>query len=266
MQDIRLRRYLFSLILLCITVVLGIISCWSPFVIPSPPTNTPSPRNAWLTEWLAKPVCQPPCFLGITPGMTTITATVQLLTNTPGIQITHGPTTFMESLQLQLTKLPSIMPIAKLTETPDVGILAYDKTKELEYDFTTPTRGDGGWIKTDASGETVIYNVIDPGKDQFLRLSDIVGSFGPPSHVDLSNCQGNQCDVWLLYLPSGMALEMLLPAKFDENNTSTVVINPDLKVDNVWFYPPGQQGFKRAFNNHADTSIPWNGYISYTQK
>ena len=69
--------------------VLLILSCLAACSLLSRGTPTPSPvpLSAWTTKWLTQPACQPPCWEEITPGVTTITDTILILGDVPGIKI-----------------------------------------------------------------------------------------------------------------------------------------------------------------------------------
>jgi len=233
----KIHRLYFFLGSILLTLVV-VSSCRIPFDLLSTPT--PVPRNAWLTEWLKDPVCQPPCFLGITPGITTITETVQLLSNTPDVRITSGPSITIDS-----------------------------QHQELSWFFTTFTLDDSGRIVTDIGG-TVLTFVVSPGYDQHLTISDVISYYGQPSHVLHYFCRGKECPVQIIFLSSGMLLDTFLPANWDENYKHSVEITPDVSVQAIWFFPVGEEGYKMAFPFYASSLseklLQWNGYTTYKER
>ncbi len=232
--------YFLSFLFIAFSLWLGIVSCRVPLEGYNAPTA--APRNAWLTKWLEKPVCQPPCFLGITPGTTTMTETIQLFSRMPDIQITSGPLFIDESEHM-----------------------------ELSWDFDTPTPDDGGRLMTDINGRTISFIDLSTGRDQNLVLAEIIESFGQPDHVYLSDCRGRtQCVVHVIYVTSGMVIETLLPAEENNDYTRSVEISADVRTEEIWFFPPGEDGYRGAFgfwaNYLSESQLPWNGYTTYTEK
>lgn len=240
-MKIRRRTILIILLILIfgILVLIGVISCRLPITLESKPT--PSTRNVWLEEWLGEPNCKPPCFLEITPGKTTITETVRLLSQISGIQITRSPQITVDGTD-----------------------------KEMSWDFTTSTPNDGGRIITDKKGEKVLIIDIGLGTDQYLPLSEVISSFGAPSYVFLSDCRGKECVIQLIYLSSGMILESFQPVEMDNSYKHSVDITQDLNVGEIWFFPPGDDGYREAFGFYTDSFterfLEWKGYTTYKER
>src|SRR5689334_4396309 len=74
-----------TIVLLIITVV----SCSNVSTPPAVPSVTPDRPPNWWISWLAQPVCKPPCWQNITPGITTFAEAVSILEQTPGTTITY---------------------------------------------------------------------------------------------------------------------------------------------------------------------------------
>ena len=217
-----------------VLVLSGILACdLSTRVYPTP---TPSPRNAWLLEWLDNPPCQPPCFLGITPGVTTITETVQILSDQTNIQITDGPGSMFDY-------------------------------QELSWRFAN-TYHDSGRLQTDLKGQAVTFIILGIDNSEDLKLSEVIAAFGEPDQVTISRCPKRlHCDVFLIYNSSGMLVELYLPAEVDKDSIHNVNISPDLLVEIIWFIPSGEKAFKKAFvGERGRVLMNWEGYTTYQEK
>ena len=59
-------------------IAFGLVACGQP--------QTAKPPQAAQYSWLDESACRPPCWEGITPGVTTVTATADLLKANPTIQ------------------------------------------------------------------------------------------------------------------------------------------------------------------------------------
>lgn len=225
------------MVLVCV-LISGITSC--RLISGAESTSNGAPRNAWLAEWLVNPVCQPPCFLGVTPGITTITETVKILSARSDIQITQGPAVTINA-----------------------------KYKELSWEFTTATQHDGSRMITDNEGDTILTFVVSPGNDQSLFLSEVILSYDTPQLVYLSDCREGKCVVQFIYMSSGMLIESFLSAEVDDNYKHSVEITPEISIGKIWFFPIGEEGYRKAFPfeaNGLERSLEWNGYMVYKEK
>ncbi len=234
MKAIRHLIIILAPLLVSGVVLAGLTSCQLANELLSTPT--PAPRNPWLREWLEKPICQPACFLGITPGVTTITETIQLLSRRSDVQITSDPLGATDG-----------------------------ETNELSWFFTTFTLDDGGRIITDEGGTQVSLISIVIGRDQLLTLDEVLNYYGPPDYVNFTDCRGHECEFQLIYVSSGMTLDFFRPAKVDSNNRHSIDISPDLSVTQIYFFPSGEEGYKQAFRYNPDL-LPWNGYTIYKER
>ena len=102
--------------------------------------------------------------MGITPGQTTITETVQILNSRDDIQITDGPSTTIRRKSIKLT-----------------------------WEFTTPLDHIGANVFVDSESRIVSLIDLGVGGDHSLSLSGTVKQFGEPDFVRIIGCQGDLC-------------------------------------------------------------------------
>jgi hypothetical protein len=203
------------------------------------PTSTPQPLSAWTKKWLTHPSCQPPCWEGITPGVSTITDTLQIVRSMPGIKDLNGPLQYPNS-----------------------------NAQEVKWHFID-TLNEGGRAISDNEGH--FLKSIALGFNKSLTLADVLPVYGPPSKLVFSDCRGDPigsvCTIQLIYLSSGMLLNLYLPATHERENTFTAKITPDTEVHTIWFFPPGLEGYNSSFFppiDQPDRLMNWNGYSTYT--
>lgn len=205
------------------------------FVFPPLPHPTPTPLPPdWFTDWLTDPVCQPPCWQGITPGVTTITETVEILQELPWVRIDFGPE-------------------RPLPNKGDVTI---------EWSFDPPSSGGG------------MAFAFDDGliSDFFLKgylsttLQEVIDSYGFPSNVFISSCDVGMCQTHLIYMTSGMMIDLFLD--WDHDMKGDVMVSPNNEVTGIEFFVPGEKGFLAAYPQYSESflrwSSPWVGYAKYS--
>jgi hypothetical protein len=161
------------------------------------------------------------------------------------------------------------MPGIRITSGPLFN--GVGKHMELSWEFDTPTPNDGGRLMTDINGQTISFIDLSTGSDQNLVLAEIIESYGSPDHVYLPDCRGrDQCIVHLIYTTSGMVLEPFLPAEENNDYKHSVDISPEVRIEEIWFIPPGEDGYRGAFGYWAnylwESQLSWNGYTTYTEK
>ncbi len=104
---------------------------------------------------------------------------------------------------------------------------------------------------------------LDIRGTQSTKLKDVVGTFGFPSDVVAHDCWDSSCFTQLIYLSSGMMLDVY-PAP---DRRGFVKISPDTEVEEIWFFPPEQDGYITAFPQYSEGSsiwaVPWEGYTKY---
>jgi hypothetical protein len=214
----------------CLLTLSGLFGC-RLFLNSGSPTPTPLPP-AWFTAWLHDPVCQPPCWEGITPGTTTMTETVKILQSLPGVKIDDGPTRFSPHTDFQL-------------------------------EWSLPPASPGGGMAW--ASDNGIINQLSIGGDLSTPLQKVIDSYGLPDKVFITSCDVGRCVTNLIYMHTGMMVDLFLD--WDYAADSDVTIAPDSEVRGIRFFVPGEKGFLDAFSQYSESfprwSSPWNGYGKY---
>ncbi len=225
-----------KIILLTATLIISILFVSSVFLFRSPlgnsSTSTPSPPE-WFMDWLQAPVCLPPCWQGITPGITSITDTVKLLKEIPWITITYGPKS------------------------------DYPKRNRLEiwWQSNPPSRVVGQAYSDDQGNITtsISFNGI-----LSTALKDVVTAYGVPNYVFIPDCQDGRCRTQLVYITSGTMIDLGI---LKPNWRGFVTISSDTKIRGIEFFPPGEEGFidaHPAYSNRITRKFSsWEGYSKY---
>lgn len=190
------------------------------------PTPTSKPWDAWLTTWLTTPTCQPPCWENIIPGTTLITSTIDVLTALSGTTSLRGPT------------------------------LRSDGNVEVLWEFSS-SRSSGGWILSDKD-YLVNQIILQPAYDQYLPIKDVITAYGSPTHVFVTRggVEILAYSVHLIYMPSGLALELLVP----EHNYAAI-ITAETNIERISFFTPGGAGVYDSAT--LQRFQPWQGYQEY---
>lgn len=227
---IHYRKYLSNLIA-GIILIIEITACQSLLSPKSTPTPTPTPP-AWFTEWLTNPVCQPPCWEGITPGKTTITDTQKILSELPWINVDYGPG----------------------------KVRPNDSRLTLTWQTAHPSQVSGYAYSDNQEDLT-----IDLGFEGILstKLKEVIDNYGNPSHVFVVDCQYYRCYTEIIYMTSGLVINLVL----DKDWRGNVNVSPDAEIRGGKFFPPGGNGFSAAFPGDAERfqkkAVPWVGYSKY---
>ena len=230
MPKIRLPHILLAGLLLLI------LCCFSAvrLIFPSlpPPTPTPPPPT-WFTDWLIDPVCQPPCWQEITPGVTTITETYKILQALPWVENLDGPG-------------------KPLLDKGDI---------QLDWDFVPPSSGGGMALAFDDGR----INNIEIGGILSTQLQKVIENYGYPSHVYIPDCSHGKCVTMLIYMTTGMAVQLFLD--WDRDVEGDVTVKPDDEVTRIRFFPPGEKSYLAAYPQFSESfpkwSLPWVGYSKY---
>jgi hypothetical protein len=230
-KKIHYRKYLSNLIA-GIILLFEVTACQSIFSPQYTPTPTPNPP-AWFTEWLNNPVCQPPCWEGITPGKTTITDTQKILIQLPWLMIDFGP--------------GKLRPL--------------DSTITITWKGVPPSQVAG---YADSDDHTYRINQLGLQGDFPTKIKELIAIYGDPTLVYVPRCDRGACGVSLIFMSDGMMIE-LYHVRPDWRGYFTVT--PDAEITRIWFFPPGEDGFSATFPTEAEivqmNRMPWVGYSKY---
>jgi hypothetical protein len=184
----------------------------------------------WWTTWLTEPVCKPPCWQNIIPGVTNIEEAVSILESTPGVTV-------------------------KL------------KSKDgVDWEFNQ-NRNQGGTIKMSADNivNTIwLYSPLE-GK-ALLDLESIVMSYNNPEYVKPYDCREGKCSAMLVYPDLGMLLDVYV----DNTGTvesPNINMMPTTTVRRVYFIEQGLDNFEAIpdFQEYY-LLMRWHGYGEYPER
>ena len=170
-------------------LALGLAACGRPETAapaPSAQSQTAAPARSAQYSWLDGSDCRPPCWEGITPGVTTVTATAELLRANPTIQ--HVSVT-------------------------DLTALHHPGEHQIRWVWTPP--GTMGGYAIAFNGSFIIDHVgLILGEP--VSFATVQERFGPPSHAVLRILPDPHSNdvTWkleLIYVDQGMILASLSP-------------------------------------------------------
>lgn len=200
--------------------------------LPTPtPTKLPPPED-WQFRWLKGVPCRAPCWEGITPGKTSATEAIEILKQSP---------------------LVAYVQQGRYAPSSGLGDVSWDWIN-----------GDkGGYANYPINTSAQIIGSIFPAFRQRYALRDVLQAYGEPSHILAQAKQGPDIgsgifyDVWLVYLPQGLAL------------TGGGATKPDLEnmyLDRVIFYIPTREGLEANVwlaKEHPEWVLPWQGFKGF---
>jgi hypothetical protein len=198
--------------------VVGVIVFWgfitTGCVLFPSKTPTPAARHAWVTKWLENPACLPPCWEGITPGVTTITETFSILQKMPGVSKT-------ENTRGKLTGIP------------------------IRWYFDQS--GGDGLVSEDDYGRVASLEI---GFEyiQSLTVDEVITAYGLPTNVQAGRLQGNS-GLYIIYMDKGLILDTTLPVRNEK-----VFVSPDTRVNNLFFIPPGVDNYLKFMKSYYNIS------------
>lgn len=189
------------------------------------PTETPEISSNWWTTWLAHPVCKPPCWQNITPGLTTMEEAVSILENSPEIKI------------------------------------KFQDKYGIDWRFNQ-NKDEGGVITTTPDG--IVYTIrIGSVSERKLFVKTIVASYGHPEYVKPYDCREGMCATILVYPDVGIFLDVFIK-NTGTISIPQIEIRPDTPVYRVYFFEQGIENFQRipTFQNY-ELLMEWKGYGEY---
>jgi hypothetical protein len=218
-----MKRNIRLLVLFGLLILLG-VSCKSISRNVSISTATPETPSDWWIAWLAHPVCKPPCWQNITPGVTSRDEAASILKNTPGIVIT------------------------------------YNTIRGVEWNFGTKAEGGSVILSDDGTISGIWIGSIS---DRKLLLKTIVASYNEPKYVKPIECREGECEIALVYPSEGMFLTVYIKYNGIANASPQFEILPDSIIDRVYFIEPGIEKFQEYFIQDYGLPMKWKGYGEY---
>jgi len=185
---------------------------------------TPAPRHAWVTRWLENPACCPPCWEGITPGVTTITEAVYILNHLAGV--------------------------SKVEDTH--GILT-----GIAYRWYFDQQGGEGMLTENEQGRVAGVE-LGVAYEQLLTIGEVISTYGSPSHVQRGGLHMGQSGLYIIYMERGMVLYSILTI-YD----GSVKVSPKTRVLELDFIQPGEDSFIQ-YSRDFNKIVEWQGYTSYS--
>jgi hypothetical protein len=193
------------------------------------------PRSTWLTQWLAEPLCELPCYRGIIPGKTTLEDAKKIVKEIP--------------------------------EVTDVEVVYPDDNQYFEYGVITwsyeATNKESGRIET-YSNSLVISDIALHNASRF-PIHDAVEMYGYPTHVWIGLCHGvfpEECPVYLVYMNKGL-MYYLAYQKVNWINDS-ISLSENQNIEEIYFFPAGFEEFCEVFPTCEDILLDWNGFVDYS--
>jgi len=189
-------------------------------------TATPETSINWWTLWLAQPVCQPPCWQDITPGVTTMGEALSILKNTPELKITFR--------------------------------------SEYGADWAFNGNKDEGGSLSISQDKVVRVIWLGSSSDRKLYIETIVTSHNYPKYVKPYDCREGMCSTALVYPDLGMFLSVFIKNTGKINDIPQIEILPDTVVDRVYFIEQGIESFQKSLRlKESDLLMDWKGYGVY---
>lgn len=198
------------------------VSCGNIAVTPQ--TVTPEISRAWQLTWLDQPICRPPCWQNITPGLTTRDEAVSILENMPGI---------------------------KITDNGKYGL-----------DWGFDSKAEGGTMRFSENDIVVSMRLGSINED--LQLKKVVEFYAFPEYVQPYDCRDGMCSTALIYPDLGMLLGVFVINENDNFTAPQIEILPETIVDRVYFTEPGAESARNLLRSgNMPPVMAWKGYGAY---
>ncbi len=140
-------------------------------------TSTPSLRQEWQYNWLKGIPCPPPCWEGITPGITTLDEAIKILKQNPQINLSS----------IEIGNPSKVDP----------------RTGDFYWEFVNDTTNSTGSYDAKISAHPVIS--IYPHYTAQIKLGEIIQSYGPPSYVR-ADATADIFSIYFVWLSQGFEI------------------------------------------------------------
>ena len=191
--------------------------------------------NEWTDRWLQGTPCRAPCWEGIRVGKTTATEMAAMLRHTAFV---------------------STAEIITSTVTPNIS--------EVDWTWSDDQLGGRAFYNAQTFPHTI--NMIQVNYPTDFSLRDVIGAYGPPSHIIATASKGGfvgesdperlDYSLMIVYMQQGFILSANVEGK--------PILNEDLRVIHPVFFPPNEQGFTSLFPLHPpEELVPWQGFKDF---
>ncbi len=186
--------------------------------------------NPWVKNWIEEPTCTPPCWEGITPGITS-----------------------MNEANILLTKIPD----------GNIHSINYQTKNGVSTSWGIGNYSISGTIWADNPDDKVNKIVVNL-KYNRIYLNDTISILGNPDFLHLDNCSQVEftkyCELSLVYIKMGMYVNFTVYPKTIDNIVH-VKINPNTIMRDFIYVPIENLKFVNDKHNKY-----WNGYGVYEYK
>jgi hypothetical protein len=207
-------------------LIVFLVSCQETNVGTPMASVTPQGLSNWWSKWLAEPVCAPPCWQGITPGLTNANDAISILRDSPEIVIT-----FQSDNGIDWTFNQNSQEAGSLSISPD------------------------GLVR-------MIW--LENGSEKKLLLSTIIASYNEPAYVKPYDCREGMCLTALIYPDIGMFLSVFVENRGSDSDMPQFEILADTVVDRIYFIESSKESFLNLYGfPESEILLPWKGYGEY---
>jgi hypothetical protein len=248
----RFRASKISLLILYILINLILAACSSEitpqptatptvFITPTFGNTSSALAQDWQYRWLKGIPCSPPCWEGVTPGITQSNDAYNIWKQSP----------ILTNLQIGASKL-----------FPNEGYVIWSWTGS-----NVDKENGEAHFKVD-SNDKIIYT-IHPYYNTSFKLEDVIKAYGEPSHVYASASpnpepgSGMSYYIKLVYLAKGFDLSMGVISKPDSGKPA---LSLNSKFNDIDFFATGLTGFVKFYpgiSNKPDLLVPWQGFKDF---
>ena len=215
-----MKRSMTLLVLFGLLTILG-VACQNTTTAQA--SVTPEIPPNWWTTWLAQPVCKPPCWQNITPGLTTMDKAVSILENSPETKIT------------------------------------FKSEDGVDWEFT---KDEGGTLSV-SQDRIVRMIWIGSVSDRKLFVKTIVASYNYPEYVKPYDCREGMCITALVYPDLGMLLSVFIENRGEINSPQIEILPETVVNRVYFIEQGIENFLDLFLIQENDLLIEWMGYGEY---
>ncbi len=204
-------------------------------------TATVALPTDWQYRWLRGIPCAPPCWEGVTPGVTLANDALSIWQQSP----------ILTNLEIDTDKL-----------FPNQGFVIW------RWAGSNVNKDNGQALFKVNSNDKIIYT-IHPYYNTSFKLEDVINAYGEPSHVYASAYpnpepgSGISYYVKLVYLNRGFDISMGVISKTDSGKP---ILSSSSKFTDIDFFATGLDGFAKFYSGITempDLLVPWQGFKDF---